>query len=236
MKSWKELMHDRSSRMDKPMKPQVVAAELGNRLSENAIVTCDSGTIATWWARHVPVKKGQMHSLCGTLASMANGLPYAIAAAVAFPGRQVVAFVGDGGFSMLMAEFATCVKYKLPVKVVVIKNNSLGQIKWEQMVMLGNPEFVCDLQPIDFVGIARACGGNGIMIDDPEKCGASLDEALEMEGPCLVEALVDPFEPPMPAKVTVKQAAHFAESLIRGEVNREKIALTVASDRVRQLI
>ena len=90
---------------------------------------------------------------------MACGLPYAIAAQVAYPERQCVAFVGDGGFSMLMAEFATAVKYRLPVKVFIIKNNTLGQIKWEQMVFLGNPEYVCDLQPIDFVVVARACGG-----------------------------------------------------------------------------
>jgi pyruvate dehydrogenase (quinone)/pyruvate oxidase len=184
----------------------------------------------------VPVKKGQMHSLSGNLATMANGLPYAIAAAVAFPDRQVVAFVGDGGFSMLMAEFATCVKYNLNVKVVIIKNNALGQIKWEQIVMLGNPEYVCDLQPIDFVGIAKACGGNGTSIDDPEKCGKEMQMAIGSAGPYIVEAVVDPFEPPMPAKITVKQAAHFAESLIRGEPNRKKIALTIASDRIREMI
>ena len=103
-----------------------------------------------------------MHSISGTLATMACGLPYAIAAQVAYPDRQCVAFVGDGGFSMLMAEFVTAVKYKLPIKVVIIKNNTLGQIKWEQMVFLGNPEFGCDLQPIDFAAFARACGGNGI--------------------------------------------------------------------------
>jgi pyruvate dehydrogenase (quinone) len=236
MISWKKKMKEEASRMDKPMKPQVVAASLATHLTDDAIVCCDSGTIATWWARHIPAKKGQMFSLSGTLASMANGLPYAIAAAVAFPGRQVVAFVGDGGLSMLMAELSTCVKYKLPVKVVVIKNNTLGQIKWEQMVMLGNPEYVCDLEPIDFVGVAKACGASGLSVDDPNRCVSVMKEALSMQGPCLVEAVVDPYEPPMPAKVTLKQAAHFAQSLIRGEPNREKIALTVASDQVRQLI
>ena len=90
------------------------------------------------------------------------GLPYTIAAQIAYPERQCVAFVGDGGFSMLMAEFATAVKYQLPIKVVVLKNNTLGQIKWEQMVFLGNPEYGCDLQPIDFAAFARACGGHGI--------------------------------------------------------------------------
>src|SRR5436189_3430236 len=202
--------------MAKPMKPQVVAWELGKRLSDNAIISCDSGTIATWWARHIPVKRGQMHSLSGNLATMAPGLPYAIAAQIAYPDRQCVAFVGDGGFSMLMAEFATAVKYQLPVKVVVIKNNSLGMIKWEQMVFLGNPEFGCDLQPIDFAAFARACGGKGFSVDDPAICGQVIEEALATEGPVVVEAIVDPFEPPMPANVTLKQAAHFWESLLRG--------------------
>src|SRR3982751_5597269 len=133
-------MLERATRTDKPMKPQVVAHELGKRLRDDAIVCCDSGTVATWFARHIPARRGQMYSLSGTLASMANGLPYAIAAQVAHPERQVVAFVGDGAFSMLMGEFATAVQYRLPIRIVIVKNNSLGMIKWEQMVFLGNPE------------------------------------------------------------------------------------------------
>jgi len=236
VRKWNDLMRETAERRDKPMKPQVVAHELGSRLRENAIVTCDSGTIATWWARNIPARRGQMFSLSGNLASMANGLPYAIAAQVAYPDRQCVAFVGDGGFSMLMAEFATCVKHKLPVKVVVVKNNSLGMIKWEQMVFLGNPEYGCDLQPIDFAMFAHACGGTGFTIEDPADCGAILDQALSTEGPVLIEAIVDPFEPPMPAKVTLEQAAHLAKSLAKGTPNREKIALTILSDRVREMI
>ena len=165
-------------RQERPMKPQVVAWELGKRLSDTAIVSSDSGTIATWFARQIPAKRGQMFSLSGTLATMANGLPYAIAAQIAYPERQCVAFVGDGGFSMLMAEFATAVKYQLPIKVIIIKNNTLGMIKWEQMVFLGNPEFGCELQPIDFVAFAKACGGTGMAIEDPVDCGRILDRAL----------------------------------------------------------
>ena len=121
------------------------------------------------------------------------------------PDRQCVAFVGDGGFSMLMAEFATAVKYELPIKVVVIKNNTLGQIKWEQMVFLGNPEYGCDLQPIDFAAFARACGGTGFTIEDPAAVRRRPRRgAGARPGRCVVEAVVDPFEPPMPPKVTVE--------------------------------
>jgi pyruvate dehydrogenase (quinone) len=236
MENWRGLMEERGTRRDFPMKPQVVAWELGQRLHSDAIVSCDSGTIATWWARQIPARRDQMHSLSGNLATMANGLPYAIAAQVAYPARQCVAFVGDGGFSMLMAEFATCVKYQLPVKVIIIKNDTLGQIKWEQMVFLGNPEYGCDLHPIDFAAVARACGGTGFTIERAEDCGTILDQVLAAPGPVVVQAVVDPFEPPLPAKVTMEQTAKFAKSLVRGQPNREKIALTVLGDRVRELI
>jgi len=177
-----------------------------------------------------------MHSVSGNLASMANALPYAIAAQIAYPRRQVVAFVGDGGFSMLMAEFATCVKYELPVKIVIVKNNTLGQIKWEQMVFLGNPEYGCELQPIDFAMFARACGGTGFRIENPAECGRTIEEALSTPGPVIVEGVVDPLEPPLPPKVTVEQAAQFAKSLVRGEPDGDKIALTVLGGRIRELI
>jgi pyruvate dehydrogenase (quinone) len=236
MKDWWHLMEERGTRRDKPMKPQVVAWELGKRLANNAIIASDSGTIATWAARQIPIQVGQMFSLSGTLATMANGLPYTIAAQVAYPDRQCVGFVGDGGFSMLMAEFSTAVKYKLPIKMFVIKNNVLGMIRWEQMVMLGNPEYGVELQPIDFAAFAQACGGTGFTIEDPAECGPIIDQALRTAGPVVVQALVDPYEPPMPPKVTVDQATKFAKALLRGEPNREKIALTVASDKVRELV
>src|SRR6266478_3955654 len=236
MEDWRKIMHDRATRRDLPMKPQVIAHELGVRLREDAVVSCDSGTIATWWARHIPVKEGQVHSLSGNLASMANGLPYVIAAQVAYPRRQCVGFVGDGGFSMLMADFVTAVKYKLPIKIVVVKNNTLGQIKWEQMVFLGNPEYGVDLQPIDFAEFAHACGGVGFTVDDPAECGATMEQFLNAPGPAVLQAVVDPFEPPLPGKVTAEQALHFAESLARGEPNRGKIALTAVSDKIRELI
>jgi pyruvate dehydrogenase (quinone)/pyruvate oxidase len=177
-----------------------------------------------------------MFSVSGTLASMACAVPYALAAATAYPARQVIAFVGDGGFTMLMGELATAVKYGLDVKIVIIRNNTLGQIKWEQMVFLGNPEFGCDLQPIDFAAVARGFGATGFTIDDPMACGDVLRQALATPGPVVVDAIVDPHEPPMPPKVSIDQATKFATSLARGTPDRLKIALTVAADKVREII
>jgi hypothetical protein len=115
-------------------------------------------------------------------------------------------------------------------------DNTLGQIKWEQMVFLGNPEYGCDLQPIDFAAFARACGGQGYTIEDPARCGAILDEAMAVRGPVLIEAVVDPFEPTMPPKVTLDQTVKFAKSLAKGEPNRKKIAATIAEDKIREMV
>jgi pyruvate dehydrogenase (quinone) len=233
---WNDLLAIPATRTDKPMKPQVVAHELSKLLRDDAIVAIDTGTVTCWAARYLRMKGDMKFAHSGNLATMACALPYAIAAAIAYPDRQVVAFVGDGGLSMLLGELATCVKYKLPVKIVVIKNNTLGMIKWEQMVFLGNPEYACDLQPIDFATVARGFGIPGFTVDDPAECASTLARALQLEGPALVEAVVDPHEPPMPPRVTAKQAAHFAQALARGTPHAGRIALTVASDKVRELV
>ena len=236
MEAWEELMAERATRRDKPMKPQVVAHELNKLLRNDAIIAVDSGTITTWAARYLKMRGDMKFSCSGTLATMACSLPYAIAAGVAYPERQVICFIGDGGLAMLLGELATCVKYDLDVKIIVIKNDTLGQIKWEQMVFLGNPEYACDLQPIDFAAVARGFGFKAFSVDDPADCASVLDEALSAKGPALVEAVVDPHEPPMPPKATIRQAAHLAKALAKGTPARGKIALTVASDTVREVI
>jgi pyruvate dehydrogenase (quinone)/pyruvate oxidase len=235
-KHWEEQLEEQGTRNDTPMKPQVIGWELGKRIPENAIVVSDSGTITTWWARFVPARRGQKHSCSGNLASMACGVAYAIGAAAAYPDRPIYCIIGDGGLSMLMGELITLAAYKFNVKVIVIKNDTLGQIKWEQMVFLGNPEYACDLYPADFRMIARGCGLEAARIEEASSCGAVLDQVLASTGPALIEAVVDPFTPPMPAKVKASQAARFAESLLRGEPNRGKIALTAFSDTVRELV
>ncbi|MGH9414982.1 MAG: thiamine pyrophosphate-dependent enzyme [Terriglobales bacterium] len=230
---WNNLMKERASVMTKPMKPELVAATLSDLAPRDAVISCDCGTVTTWMSRHFNIRGEQKWAMAGNLATMAPGLPYGIAAAVAFPRRRAIAFVGDGAFTMLMGEFATAVKYNLPLTVVVIKNNTLGQIKWEQMVFLGNPEYQCELHPIDFAAYARACGGLGTTVDDPRQLRTVLEQALRSPKPHLVECITDQFEPPMPAEATPKQGLHLAEALARGEPSRERIALTLFRDKIR---
>jgi pyruvate dehydrogenase (quinone) len=236
MASWNQLMEKRGTHDSMPMKPQVVTYHLNKLLDSDAIICSDSGTIATWTARYIEIRDKMQFSLSGLLATMANGMPYGIGASVAYPGRQVVCIVGDGGFTMLMGEVATLVKYKLPVKVVIIKNNVLGEIKWEQMVQEGNPQFGVELQPIDFAAYARACGAAGFTIENPKDAESTLRQALAHPGPAVIEAVVDPNEPPMPGNISVEQAAHFAEALERGQKDRWKIIETVIKDKVREVI
>ena len=236
MEKWRQMMNEHGTRTDLPMKPQVVTYQLNRLLNDDAIISSDSGTIATWAARYIDIRGDMQFSLSGTLASMANGLPYSIGAAVAFPGRQVVCIVGDGGFTMLMGEMATLVKYKLPVKVIIIKNNSLGQIKWEQMVLDANPEFGVDLQPIDFAMYAQAAGAAGFSITDPKDAESTLRRALEHDGPALVEAVVDKNEPPLPGHIKLNQAVHFAEAILKGQKDAKEIVKTIAEDKIREII
>ncbi|MGH9993157.1 MAG: thiamine pyrophosphate-dependent enzyme [Nitrososphaera sp.] len=237
MKDWFGLMEERSTRKDKPIKPQVIAAAVSRELQDNAIISVDCGTNTSWAAQHIVLRKGMKFSVSGTLASMGCGLPYAIAAKIAFPERQSVAFVGDGGLSMLMAEFATAVQYSLPIKVIIIKNNSLGMIRWEQMAFLGNPEYQVEFSPIDFAMFADACGGKGYSIKDPSEVSSVMHTAMAEERvPTIVEAYVDPFEPPMPPKVGPEFVSNMAESLAKGQPYAGRIGLTLFRDKVHEAL
>jgi pyruvate dehydrogenase (quinone) len=180
------------------------------------------------------LREGQRFSFSGTMCSMMAAVPYSIGAACAFPDRQVVAFTGDGSFTMMMGEFASLMQHGLNVKVVVMKNNTLGLIKWEQMLYLGNPEYGVDLHPIDFVKVAEACGARGVRIDDPARCREQLQAALAMDGPVLIECVVDPLEPPWPPVITNDEAKKLAEAMARGERNRAPIGLTIGRHAVQE--
>ena len=236
MRQWNQLMEERGRRTDMPLKPQVVAHKLNEVLADDAIICCDTGTVTTWAARHITIRGTMEFSASGTLATMACSLPYAVGAAVANPGRQVVCFTGDGGFTMLMGELATIVKYRLPIKIIVVKNNVLGMIKWEQLAMEGNPQYGVQLQPIDFAAFARACGAEGFMVDDPRLVSDVLKQAFQHSGPAVIEAVVDPSEPPLPGKITIEQAWQFAKALARGQKDRWDIIKTVVEDKVREVV
>ncbi|HLY30350.1 MAG TPA: thiamine pyrophosphate-dependent enzyme, partial [Ktedonobacterales bacterium] len=236
MREWNEKIMAEGQSTAMPMKPQVVAQALDELAAPDAIVTGDSGTNTTWIARHFRMRGDRLFSCSGNLATMAPGLPYAIGAQTAYPNRQVIAFVGDGGFTMLMGELLTAVKYRLPIKVVIVKNNYLGQIKWEQIVFLGNPEYGVELQPADWSAWARAAGAEGFSCDDPRQLREVMRRFLAAPGPAVLEALVDANEPPMPAKVTTEQARHFAEALLKGQPGGGRIALTLFRDKVDEAL
>ena len=234
MENWNKLLEEKSTRTDKPIKPQVIAKAVSDELEDNAIISVDCGTNTTWAARYINIRKGMKFSLSGTLSSMANGLPYAISAQIAFPERQSIAFVGDGGLTMLMGEFATAVQYNLPIKVIVIKNNTLGMIRWEQMGFLGNPEFGVEFSPIDFAKFAEACGGKGYTIIDPSEVKSKIHNAMKENKPTIIEAHVDPFEPPMPPLVEMEFVNNLAKSFAKGQPYAGRIGLTLFRDQVHE--
>jgi pyruvate dehydrogenase (quinone) len=237
VKNWNRLLEEKSTRTDKPIKPQVIAKAVSDELDDNAIISVDCGTNTSWAARYINIRKGMKFSVSGTLSSMANGLPYAIAAQIAFPQRQSIAFVGDGGLTMLMGEFATAVQYNLPIKVIVIKNNTLGMIRWEQMGFLGNPEFGVEFTAIDWVKFAEACGGKGYAIKEPNEVKSKLHQAMKEERkPTIIEAYIDPFEPPMPPKVEMSFVNNLAESFARGQPYASRIGLTLFRNKVHEVL
>jgi len=120
--------------------------------------------------------------------------------------------------------------------VIIIKNNVLGMIKWEQIALEGNPAFGVDLQPIDFAAFARACGAPGYTVTVPDEAETVLREALAHPGPAIIEAVVDPTEPPLPGHVTTKQAWEFAKALVRGQEDRWDILKTVAENTIREVV
>ena len=240
MVDWNKLLKEQSSRTDKPIKPQVIADAVSELLEDNAIISVDCGTNTSWAAQYINIRKGMKFSLSGTLATMACGLPYAIAAQIAFPDRQCIAFVGDGGFTMLMGEFATAVQYNLPIKIIVIKNNTLGMIRWEQMAFLGNPEYGVEFTPIDFVKFAEACGGIGYAIKEPDEISSIMEQAMKIDKdrrkPVIIEASVDPFEPPMPPKVEMEFVTNLAESFVKGQPYAKRIGLTLFRNQVHNIL
>jgi pyruvate dehydrogenase (quinone) len=212
-----------------PMNPQRVVRELSERLPENAIVTADSGSSTNWFARHLRMRKGNLASLSGTLATMGPGVPYAIAAKFAHPDRPVIAFVGDGAFQMNgMNELITVKRYHErwrdnPTLVFCVFNNQdLNQVTWEQRVLSGDPKYPATqwIPNFPYAQYAELLGFEGIYCEDGEQVGSAWERALAAGRPCLLEVKVDPEVPPLPPHITLEQAEKMAKAMVKGDPER----------------
>jgi thiamine pyrophosphate-dependent acetolactate synthase large subunit-like protein len=188
--------------------PQAAAAALGRLACEDAVFTCDTGSVTVWAARHLRLRPGQRITFCANLGSMAYAMPAAIGSQLAAPGRQVISLSGDGGFNMLMGEFLTAVRYQLPIKVVVFDNGQAGLIQMEQESE-GYPEFATGQANPDYAALARALGGKGFAVSRPEELDEVLAAGLTAEGPALIAVRVAEDELALPPKVTLSQAWGF---------------------------
>jgi len=235
---WRRVLEGMAQDDGIPMRPQRVAWELNRHLPDHAILCGDSGTNTTWFSRYLDVRPGMMASGSGNLATMASGLPYAIGAQIAFPDRRAVAFVGDGAFTMLMGEMLTAVRYRLPLVVVVLRNDYLGQIRWEQMTFVGNPEFGVDLHnPRSFADWAVNCGGQGFHVTRPEDLETAFRAAFaKTDGPTLVECVVDPDEAPLPPRISTEHALNYMRALVKGQKDPIRISLTMFRDKIDELL
>lgn len=239
MKEWWRTLEARALTAAHPVNPQRVVWEMSPRLPENAIVTCDSGSCANWYARDYRVKRGQMASLSGGLASMGAAVPYAIGAKFAHPDRPVVALVGDGAMQMNnMAELITIQKYweRWPDKrlvTCVFNNQDLNEVTWEQRVMNGNPRFDAsqDIPDVRYSKFAELIGLGGIYVDNPEDLGSAWDQALSADRPVVLEVKTDPEIAPLPPHVSFQEAKHFMMSM-----TKDDDAGHVIRDTARQLI
>ncbi|MET9297260.1 thiamine pyrophosphate-dependent enzyme [Streptomyces sp. NPDC003077] len=229
-RAWWQLVGAQAAASGTPMRPQVITWELSKVLPDRAIVTGDAGTV-TAWAGRLMLRRGMAYSFSGTLCTMGAALPYAIGAQIAHPDRPVIAFTGDGSLSMGMGELATLAQYDLPVKVVVLHNNSLALEVWEQTALLGNPQYGCGLHPVDFAAVARACGLRSFRVEEPADAAGVLAEAMACPGPCLVEAVTDPYEAPFGESLKPAQARHIAEAFGKGEPAAGPMARNLLEER-----
>jgi pyruvate dehydrogenase (quinone) len=233
--SWK-LLENRALQPAHPINPQRVAWELSPQLPRDAIVTSDSGSCANWYARDLQVRRGQMYSLSGGLASMGAAVPYAIAAKFAHPDRPVVAMVGDGAMQMNnMAELITVSKYwrlwKDPRWIVCVFNNGdLNQVTWEQRVMEGDPKFDATQQipDVPYHKFGELIGLKGIYCDNPEEVAVAWREALAADRPVVLEFKTDPEVPPLPSHISFDQAKSFMETIVKGDPKEGSMLAGVA--------
>jgi pyruvate dehydrogenase (quinone) len=228
---WWEVLADRARQPAEPLNPELLFEELSPRLPDRCILSSDSGSATNWWARHLRIRSGMKAALSGTLATMCPGVPYALAAKMAYPDRPVIACLGDGAMQMLgINALIDIVKYQdrwqnKQLVILVLNNQDLNQVTWEQRVLAGDPklEVSQDLPDFPFARYAELLGLTGIKVDSPDQVGPAWDQALSAEGPVVIEAVTDPEVPPLPPHIRFDQAREMAISMAKGDPNRGHI-------------
>jgi pyruvate oxidase len=212
MQKWLKKQDEIELSEDIPIRPQSVARLISDSADEDAIICCDTGAVTVWGARNFKIKGTQRFTLSGGLASMAYGLPAAIGAQLVAPDKQVIALCGDGGFGMLMGDFATAVKYHLPVKLFIFNNSKLGLIKMEQEAGDGNPEYQTDLCNPDYDLFAKLCGGEGFTVKGISELQTIIPMVLKSPKPCIVNVFVNPDELTYPPHIAFNQAFNYIKA------------------------
>lgn len=225
---WWKLMEARAMNTADPLNPQRVFWELSKRLPDNCILSADSGSTASWFARDLKLREGMKASLSGNLATMCPGVPYAIAAKFAYPERVSIALVGDGAMQMMgINEMITIAKYwkrwqDPRLIVLVLNNHDLNMVSWEQRVMAGEPKFEGSQNVPDFkyAQYAEMLGLKGIRVDNPDDVADAIAQAISADRPVILEAVTDPNVPPLPPHINFQQAKDFLKSIVKGDVDR----------------
>ncbi|HEX4792453.1 MAG TPA: thiamine pyrophosphate-requiring protein [Humisphaera sp.] len=226
-KQWWELVEARAMDAANPINPERVFWELSSRLPDNCILSADSGTAATWYARDLKIRRGMMASGSGNLATMGPAVPYAVAAKFCFPDRVAIALTGDGAMQMNgLNSVITVAKYWKDWKdprwiTLVLNNRDLNMVTWEQRVMAGDAKFEAsqDLPDFPYARYADSVGLLGIRVDNPEQIGSAWEQALAADRPVVLEAITDPNVPLIPPHISFEQARKFMESLVKGDVD-----------------
>jgi pyruvate dehydrogenase (quinone) len=234
--AWWTLLEERAAVEANPINPQRVFTELSPRLPDDVLITSDSGSCANWYARDLKIRRGMKCSLSGGLASMGAAVPYAIAAKFSHQDRPVIAVVGDGAMQMNnMAELITVAKYWQQWSdprwiCLVLNNQDLNQVTWEQRVMEGDPKFDASQQVPDvpYHRFAELIGLEGILVEQPDQLADAWDRAWSARRPVVIEVRTDPEVPPLPPHITLEQAKHLGSALLKGDSRGGRVVINAA--------
>lgn len=241
---WWEVVEARAQNGASPINPQRVFSELSPKLPDNCIITADSGSSASWFARNLKIRSGMKASLSGMLATMCPAVPYSLAAKLAFPDRIPIALIGDGAMQMLginsLITISTLWKNWADPRLVilVLNNGDLNMVTWEQRITEGNPEFTGsqEIPEFPYARYAELLGLKGIRIDDPEKIGSAWDELLNADRPALLEVMVDPNVPNVPPHISLEQMLNFSKAMLKGDPKEWNVIKQVFKDAVETFL